>query len=122
MTRLRPLLPALAVAAILLAGCAAQLRTAPAPLNACDEALASGRLVASAQSGLAIADSTGHVTEVLWPFGYTARQEAAGLALLDADGRVVAHQGDVIELGGGLGANNVWAACAGSVRVVPAQG
>ena len=112
----------LAAVALLVAGCAVQLRTAPAPVDACDDALIGGRLVTSAQSGLAVVDSTGHVTEVLWPFGYTARRGVSGLELVDEKGAVVAREGDFVEMGGGLGANDVWGACPGSVTVVPAQG
>ena len=112
----------LAAVALLVAGCAVQLRTAPAPGDACDDALISGRLVTSAQSGLAVVDSTGHVTEVLWPFGYTARRGVSGIELVDDKGAVVAREGDFVEMGGGLGANDVWGACPGSVTVVPTQG
>jgi len=112
----------IAALAVLLCGCAAQLRTAPAPVNVCDDALTTGRLVTSAQSGLALADSTGHVTEVLWPSGYSARRGISGIELVDEKGGVVAREGEFIEMGGGLGANDVWNACAGSVTVVPVQG
>lgn len=111
-----------AAVALLVAGCAVQLRTAPAPHAGCDDALISGRLMTSAQSGLAVVDSTGHVTEVLWPFGYTARRSVSGVELVDEKGAVVAKEGDFVEMGGGLGANAVWGACPGSITVVPAQG
>ena len=112
----------LAAVALLVAGCAVQLRTAPARVDVCDDALVSGRLVTSAQSGLALVDSTGHVTEVLWPFGYTARRGVSGIELVDDKGATVAREGDLVEMGGGLGANDMWGACSGTVTVVPAQG
>ena len=112
----------LAALALLLSACSVQLKTAPARVDVCDLALISGRLVTSAQSGLAVVDSTGHVTEVLWPFGYTARRGVSGVELVDEMGAVVAREGDLVEMGGGLGANDVWSACPGSVTVVPAQG
>jgi hypothetical protein len=112
----------LAAMALLVAGCAVQLRTAPAPVEVCNLALISVPHVTSAQSGLALVDSTGHVTEVLWPFGYTARRGVSGVELVDEKGAVVAREGDFVEMGGGLGANDVWGACPGSVTVVPAQG
>ena len=112
----------IAALVILLSGCSVQLKTAPAPVDVCNLALISGRLVTSAQSGLALDDSTGHVTEVLWPFGYSARRGTSGVELVDDKGAVVAHEGDFVEMGGGLGANEVWSACAGSVTVVPVQG
>jgi hypothetical protein len=117
-----PKILAIAALAVVLSGCSVQLRTAPAPVNGCDDALLSGRLVTSAQSGLAVVDSTGHVTEVLWPFGYTARRGASGVELVDDRGATVAREGDFVEMAGGLGANDVWGACPGSITVVPAQG
>ena len=117
-----PKILATAILAIVLSGCSVQLRTAPAPVEVCDLALTSGRLVSSAQSGLALVDSTGHVTEVLWPFGYAARRGLSGGELVDEKGAAVAREGDLVEMGGGLGANDVWGACPGTVTVVPAQG
>jgi hypothetical protein len=115
--------PALAI--LLLAGCApATLRTQPAPISACMDALATGTLVPSSRSGLAIraGGASGEVTEVEWPFGYTARRDMTGLALIDSAGTVVAHEGEVIQMGGGTGADNVFHACSGSIAVVaPAQ-
>ena len=119
MTMLQRIL-ALAILGVVLAGCGpVSIRTAPAAAQACDEALATGKLVKSAQSGLAIAGPTGAVTEVLWPYGYSARTEGGRVALLDQTGTVVAREGDTISMGGGLGANNTWAACAGTISVVP---
>jgi hypothetical protein len=112
----------IAALAVVLCGCSVQLRTAPARVDVCDLALISGRLVTSVQSGLAVVDSTGHVTEVLWPFRYTARRGAAGVELVDDRGAAVAKEGDLVEMAGGLGANDVWGACPGSITVVPAQG
>lgn len=106
----------------LLAGCSAKLRTATTASQACDEALLTGRLVTSAQSGLAVQDPTGKVTEVVWPFGYSARQGVSGVDLLDERGVVVAREGDFVEITGGLDLNELWDACAGTITVVPAQG
>jgi len=117
-----PKILAIVALAVVLSGCSVQLRTAPAPVDVCDDALTSGRLVTSAQSGLALVDSTGHVTEVLWPFGYTARRGVSGVELVDEKGATAAREGDFVEMGGGLGANDVWGACPGTVTVVPAQG
>ena len=103
------------LAAGLLAGCSVQLRTASAPVNACDEALLTGRLVPSAASGLAVADPDGKVTEMLWPFGYSARRDVSGISMVDDKGRLVAREGEMVHLTGGLGANDVWGACPGSV-------
>ena len=103
------------LAAVILAGCSVQLRTASGPANGCDEALLTGRLITSAASGLAVADPGGKVTEMLWPFGYSARRDVSGVALVDDKGRLVAREGEMIHMSGGLGANDVWGACAGSV-------
>jgi len=81
------------------------------------DALLVGELITSSQGGLAIKATDGTVTEILWPFGYSARREALDLVLLDERGVVVARQGNMIEMGGGLGGNDVWEACAGSINV-----
>jgi hypothetical protein len=76
-------------------------------------------------SGLALADATGHVTEVLWPYGYSARREPTGVVLLDNTGHTANHlarEGDFISIAGGTGNDGVFAACAGSVMVVPPPG
>jgi hypothetical protein len=80
------------------------------------EALMVGRLTQNPQSGLGITSSDGQATPVEWPFGYTARNDVGRLALVDDLGRVVAHEGDEIAVGGGFG-TDVWHAC-GSVSVV----
>ena len=118
---LRPIATA-ALAVLLLAGCGTPvaIRTQPAPLSACMDALATGTLVASNLSGLAIrAGNDGEVIEVEWPFEYTARREVSGLVLVDSIGGVVAHEGQVIQMGGGSGADGVFHACPGSISVVP---
>jgi hypothetical protein len=103
------------LAAVILSGCSVQLRTATAAVDACDEALLTGRLVGSAASGLAIADADGKITEMLWPFGYSARRDVSGIALIDDKGRLVAREGEMVHMAGGLGANDVWGACPGTV-------
>ena len=111
---------AVLVLLVLLAGCGAPvaLRTQPAPVSACMDALATGTLVSSARSGLALKAADGTLLEVEWPFGYTATRDATGLTLLDSAGVVVAHEGQQVQAGGGSGADNVFHACPGSVSVV----
>ena len=88
---------ALALLGTVLAGCGTvQLRTAAAPISACDDALASGRLVSSAESGLALQATDGTIVPVLWPFGYTARRGVSGIELIDNGGAVLAREGDFV--------------------------
>jgi hypothetical protein len=120
MTRLRTngllvILVAVTVAACSLIAPAVGLRTAPQPPMACMDALATGTLVKHPQSGLGI--SSGKESMPMeWPFGYTAHNEVGRLALVDEAGRVVAHEGDEIMVGGGFG-TDVWHAC-GPVSIV----
>ena len=114
-----------ALAVTLLAGCGTPvaLRTQPAPISACMDALATGVLVTSNKSGLAIrggSDGDG-VIEVEWPFGYTARRDGIGVVLVDSAGVDVAREGQLIQMGGGNGADSVFHACPGSISVVAAQ-
>ncbi|HYO43615.1 MAG TPA: hypothetical protein VES19_10500, partial [Candidatus Limnocylindrales bacterium] len=87
----------------------------------CPAALLEGRLVADAASGLAVqavgwADAP--TVTVVWPFGYAARVDALGYALLDERGATIAHAGDLVGIGGGMPAEGTWGAC-GGVAVVP---
>jgi hypothetical protein len=120
----RPLAVVLAVVVVALAsvGCnQLVLRTAPAPQEACDAALLSGRLVSSRESGLAIQVPGEPNLEVTWPFGYRAGGFAGSLELQDETGRVVAREGDVVQMGGGMGGDGSFFACAGTIHVVPAE-
>ena len=90
----------LSILGVVLAGCGSvQLRTASAPVSACEDALASGRLVANAQSGLALQASDGSIVPLLWPYGYAARRGVTGIELLDNGGAVLAREGDFITAG-----------------------
>jgi hypothetical protein len=105
---------------LVVSGCApVGLRTQPAPISACMDALATGVLVTSNLSGLAIKGGDGTVQEVEWPFEYTARRDATGVVLIDSAGAEVAREGQLIQMGGGTGANGVFHACPGSISVVP---
>jgi len=59
---------------------------------------------------------------VIWPFGYTATRETTGIVLRDDTGKVVAHEGQRVTLGGGGDANGLWRACAGTVQEVSNTG
>jgi hypothetical protein len=112
---------ALLLAAAVIAGCASPvLRTAPAPADVCDDALASGRLVTSRQSGLALVPPEGAATLVIWPFGYGSRGFVGSIELVDEKGTTVAREGQFVQVGGGLGVDGFFVACAGSVQVVAA--
>jgi hypothetical protein len=107
------------IAAVLVAACSSPvaLRTATARFEGCDQALLAGELVASPRSGLAVRDAE-RVTEVLWPIGYSATKESTGLVLRDETGKVLVHEGQRVEMSGGLGGDNIWTACAGTIREV----
>ena len=88
----------------------ALIRTAAFQPDACMDALLGGTLVKHAQSGLGVG-SEGELTAVEWPFRYSASLEGGRLVLLDETGKVVAREGDEINVGGGFG-NQFWHACA----------
>lgn len=75
---------------------------APQPTGApCMTALLHGRLVSDAVGGLAV-DRNGDRVRVVWPHGFSARSRAGVAELVDADGTVVAREGDWIAIGGGF--------------------
>jgi len=99
------------------------LRTAPGPATACDAALTAGQLVSSRESGLALRPADGSPNiPVTWPFGYSAGGFVGSLELRDETGHVLAHEGDFVQVGGGLGGDDSWVACAGTISVIPAPG
>ena len=83
----------------------------PGATAVCTPAGGGGTLVVDPVSGLGVADSAGNVSHVYWPFGYTARPDPERIALLDRQGRIVAHVGDVIAMTGGFDNNTDWWAC-----------
>ena len=87
------------------------LLTAARPPDACMDALASGRLVATPVSGLGLLAADGSLMAVEWPFGYRAVIVGGLIVLLDDEGRAVARVGDTIQVGGGFGVR-LWHACA----------
>lgn len=110
---------ALALGLIVLAGCAGQLRTGPQNAgNACDAALIAGTLAPHEATGLGVRNDQGVVDPVVWPFGFSIRQDLTTVLLIDANGRTVAREGDRIEAGGGANAEGMFAICpADSIRV-----
>jgi hypothetical protein len=99
------------------------IRTEPAPANVCMEALITGVLVPHAQWGLALqVPGTGELMLPIFPFRYSAVIDGARIALLDENGLVVAHTGDLIQSSGGsIGAegNPMVALCDNTIKVVP---
>lgn len=83
----------------------------PGPNDICLLARGGGTLVVDPGSGLGVADTTGRIIHVLWPFGYAARADGDRLALVDGRNRIAAHVGDVITMAGGFGSNDEWVAC-----------
>jgi hypothetical protein len=84
------------------AGEAIELWTAAAPATGCRLAMGGGILALHPESGLGVlAVLDAPAVAVTWPFGYTARWEAAGAVLLDPTGMLVARVGDHVRFTGG---------------------
>ncbi|CAN5631786.1 hypothetical protein BH23CHL7_BH23CHL7_15090 [soil metagenome] len=85
-----------------------ELLTADRPAgDVCRLAGMSGPLTRHAVTGLGVGPSA-----VRWPFGYSARVDEHGLAvLISPDGRVVAREGDQVSFGGGVGNDGIFTAC-----------
>jgi hypothetical protein len=96
---------------------------APEPAGtpqACMASLIEGILVRDAPSGVAIRDPQGLVHQVVWPFGYAARDDGGRLVVLAASGSVVAHEGDRVSIGGGeIGTDGTWLGCGGTTILAP---
>jgi hypothetical protein len=78
-----------------------------------------GRLVAHEDWGVALAVENS-VVKVTWPYGYQARTDGDRLSLVDGGGRVLAHVGDYVQIGGGFTGDDDWYAC-GDVAILPGQ-
>jgi hypothetical protein len=88
--------------------------------QACMASLIEGILVRDAQSGIAIRDAQGLVHQVVWPYGYVARDDGGRLVVLGASGAVVAHEGDRVSIGGGeTGTDGTWLGCGGTTILTP---
>jgi len=85
----------------------------------CRTALLEG-VLASDGGTLGVRGSDGQVGSVRWPegvFGYAVRRDGDRLALTDVLGRVVAREGDRIQVGGGDNPDGSFGGC-GNVIVV----
>lgn len=98
------------------------LWTASAAEPICASARMSGRLRPDPDSGLGVADDTGDVQPVRWPFGYTARLESGAAVLVDPTGQIVAHEGHSIVLGGAALDDSAFYACTGIRELVALPG
>ena len=92
------------------------LRTVPEPVQGCRAALGGGVLTRHPASGLGITLQDGELVAGLWPFGFTARQEGEITVLVDAEGLVVAREGDSIVFTGYRLNDGTFYACS-SIRV-----
>ena len=62
--------------------------------------------------------------QVIWPSDYSTRDEGDRLAVLDGTGNVIAHEGDRVEIGGGLVGDRLlsaetWLGCGGMRILAP---
>ncbi len=88
--------------------------------QACMTALIEGTLVREEHSGLALQDAQGLVRQVIWPSGYSARNDGGRFIVLDGSGNVVAHEGDRVSIGGGeIDAKGTWLGCGGTTVLAP---
>jgi hypothetical protein len=78
------------------------------PGAVCLQALTVGTLVADPTSGVALGAPDGARHALIWPAGWTDRLDRASIAVVDANGTVVAHVGDTVSMGGG---GDPWAVC-----------
>lgn len=102
------------------AGCSTiSLRTADAPTRDCDQALLRGILTNDRPNGLALRELDGTGVNVLWPFGYSSRGFVGSMELVDPTGNSIARDGDWVEMAGGSNLDDVFVACAGTIKKVP---
>jgi hypothetical protein len=78
-------------------------------------------LVADADTGVAgLSGKTNVHTSIVWPYGYSLQSDAAGAALLDYQGNVLAHVGDRVRVGGGELPDGAFNGC-GEVEPLPGE-
>lgn len=53
----------------------------------------------------------GKVHGVIWPYGYSARQDPDGLALLDREGTRLAKEGDRVQMAGTVNSDGLTVPC-----------
>jgi hypothetical protein len=75
------------------------------------DGLTVGVLVADPESGVGLGAASGPARHVRWPTGWTAREDAGSIAIIDANGAIVAHVGDTVSMGGAIGSGGDWFVC-----------
>ena len=106
---------------LLLGACATPLPFEPtATPEACSAALLEGVLLRDDAAGFLVRHAEGFVTPIVWPDGYSVRDEDV-LELLDPAGAVVAREGDSVSAGGGMIGNDEAFAVCGAFSVTPAD-
>lgn len=91
----------------------------PALIVSCPTALAAGTLVGSGD-GLVLEVAPGDTNVVTWPDGIRVDRVDGALSLVGFFGQVIAHEGDYVEMGGGVGADGVFHGC-GEIKVVSSK-
>jgi hypothetical protein len=61
------------------------------------------RMELSGSELVLISTANGAAVSIVWPYGFSARLVAGKAELLAPDGSVIAHDGDVLHVGGGFG-------------------
>ncbi len=111
----------IAVSMVLILGCAtsptasSEVRVATSTQGAfdvgCPAALIEGELIADESSGTAIHNASGW-TDVVWPFGFSARLVDQRSEVVDAAGSTVAKTGETVKLSGGMiTGDGRWSTC-----------
>ncbi len=91
----------------------------PSP-EPCDAALLEGELLADDQDAFIVQHEEGFVTAVIWPEGYVVR-DGETRELVDPSGDVVAREGDLVALGGGMNLDDTAFVVCGPFTVTPAR-
>jgi hypothetical protein len=92
------------------ATCNVQIRTRsapPAPQEGCPLTTITGVLVSDPAFGIGLRYESGKAGGAIWPFGYSAIENAQGIELLNRTGEPVAHEGDRVRMDGWIDPNSL---------------